>query len=112
MKYEDNDGTRVLFAVPVFVLQSTNTVMQYVVSAMHFVYLAMQLMVLIMIVYIYWNRHLGIWTFSFEYFNTPFGDLRAGAQYSPVSSATCADRSAKFLGGGGSVVDYITGLLK
>ena len=94
-----------------FLLRSANTMVNMLGSILHFVYLMMQLAILVLIVYIYWNRNQGIWTFSFEYFNTPFGDIRTGAQYNPVSgSSVCSMRNSNYLTSGGGITDYVSKL--
>ena len=86
--------------------------MQTIGSVMQFVYLVMQLAVLVLIVYIYWNRNQGVWTFSFEYLNTPFGDIRTGAQYNPVSSSTCSMGSGRnFITSGSGIINHVNRML-
>lgn len=104
-----NQLTQLILFPVIYLLNSINVIMQTIGSVMQFLYLFMQLAVLVLIVYIYWNRNQGIWTFSFEYFNTPFGDIRTGAQYNPVSSSVCSSRGGghNFITSGNGLMDYV-----
>lgn len=111
-KYQEcNNLTRMILFPFVYLLSSVNTIMSVITYIVHFTYLFMQLAILVLIVYIYWNRNQGIWTFSFEYFNTPFGDIRTGAQYNPVPSSVCSTRNTNFISGESGIMDHVSRFL-